>query len=104
MLGFALAFVLAGAAAGQSVGPPAAELIVQGAGPYAATLGSSCVTDGTAVGCSDTPWLTPANGPSADPAAPPEFRLADESRIAAWAASYGDAAESQPNVEHLDSA
>jgi hypothetical protein len=83
------------------VSAPAGQLFIDGAGPFAGTLGSNCVSTPTTVGCSDSPWLTPKSGPTADVGAHLRFTLDDPIPITAWGASYGDASDSDPDANAL---
>ena len=83
---------------------PAGELTIDGQGPFAGTLGTSCVTTDSMSGCSDAPWLTPSSGPSPRANADMAFELGDGSQISSWQATYGDAAEPDPDLQFLDEA
>lgn len=75
-------------AASDSVLPPDGQLTVNGRGPFTGHVGSFC----TASGCADSPWVTPASGPSVAGSATMVFRVADGSQITQWTVYYADAA------------
>jgi hypothetical protein len=76
---------------------PGGELFIDGAGPFAGTLGSNCVSTSSTSGCSDSPWLTPKSGPTADIGANLRFAFDNPVPITEWSASYGDASDPDPD-------
>jgi hypothetical protein len=97
----ATSLILAATVIAAAPSPPAGQLFVDGAGPFEGTLGSNCVDTGSTFGCSDTPWLRPKNGPSLAPGANLRFAFADATSITSWEATFGDAADADPDISEL---
>jgi len=92
---------LAPAVLASQVSAPAGRLFIDGTGPFAGTLGSNCVSTSTTFSCSDSPWLTPKSGPTADVGANLRFTLNDPVPITSWEATYGDASDPEPDASQL---